>query len=95
MSGLDVGAALVLRELLQKLAAQGKTILFSSHVLEVVEKVCSRVVILSTGRVVADDSIDRLRELMQLPSLEDIFAQLTEERDTAVAADQIIEVMQA
>ena len=95
MSGLDVGAALVFRELLQKLAAQGKTILFSSHVLEVVEKVCTRVVILSKGRVVADDSIDRLRELMQLPSLEDIFAELTEERDTAAAADQIIEVMQA
>src|ERR1700722_3465622 len=94
MSGLDVGAALMLRELLQKLAAQGKTILFSSHVLEVVEKVCSRVVILSKGRVVADDSVGRLRELMQLPSLEDIFAQLTEERDPSSAADQIVEVMQ-
>lgn len=44
-------------------------------------------VILSKGRVVADDSIERLRELMQLPSLEDIFAQLTEERDTAAAAE--------
>jgi ABC-2 type transport system ATP-binding protein len=53
------------------------------------------VVILSKGRVVADDSIDRLRELMQLPSLGDIFAQLTEKRDTAAAADRIIEVMQA
>ena len=85
----------MLRELLQQLAAPGKTILCSSHVLEVVEKVCSRVVILSKGRVVADDSIERLRELMQLPSLEDIFAELTEERDTGAAADQLIEVMRA
>ena len=50
----------------RKLAAQGKTILLSSHVMEVVEKICSRVVILSKGRVAADDSIERLRELMRL-----------------------------
>jgi ABC-2 type transport system ATP-binding protein len=94
MSGLDVSAALVVRDLLQKLAAQGKTILFSSHVLEVVERVCSRVVILNRGRVAADDSVVRLRELMRLPSLEAIFAELTEERDPASVADRIMEAMQ-
>ncbi|HEX3877238.1 MAG TPA: ABC transporter ATP-binding protein [Bryobacteraceae bacterium] len=94
MSGLDVSAVLVVRDLLQKLAAQGKTILFSSHVLEVVERVCSRVVILNRGRVAADDSVVRLRELMRLPSLEAIFAELTEERDPASVADRIMEAMQ-
>ena len=95
MSGLDVGAALVFRDLLKKLAAQGKTILFSSHVLEVVERVCSRVVILNKGRVAADDSVERLRELMSLPSLEAIFAELTQEADPASVADSIVEAMRA
>lgn len=95
MSGLDVSAALVCRDLLKKLAAQGRTILFSSHVLEVVERVCSRVVILNKGRVVADDSVERLRELTHLPSLEAVFAELTEERDAAAVADRIVETMSA
>ncbi len=80
-SGLDVHAALVLRSLIRSLAASGKTVLFSSHVLEVVEKVCHRVVILHKGRVVANDSIDRLRDLMALPTLEDIFSQLVTDSD--------------
>jgi ABC-2 type transport system ATP-binding protein len=95
MSGLDVSAALVFRDLLKKLAAQGKTILFSSHVLEVVERVCSRVVILNKGRVAADDSVERLRELMSLPSLEAIFAELTQEPDPTSVADSIVEAMRA
>lgn len=95
MSGLDVSAALVFRDLLRRLAAQGKTILFSSHVLDVVERVCSRVVILNQGRVAADDSVDRLRDLMHLPSLEAVFAQLTEERDPAAVVERIVEAMSA
>ena len=65
-SGLDIGAALVLRGLIQELAARGKVVLFSSHELETVERVCSRVVILHRGRVVANDSIERLQTLMKL-----------------------------
>lgn len=95
LSGLDVSAALALRELLAGLAERGRMIFYSSHVLEVVEKVCSRVLILRKGRVVADDSIERLRELMHQPSLEGIFAQLTEERNKEDLAGRILEVMQA
>jgi len=95
MSGLDAGAILMLRELVRQLAAQGKIILLSSHLMEVVEKICSRVVILSKGRVAADDSVERLRELMHLPSLEEIFAHLTQEFSTETFASRIIEVMQA
>jgi ABC-2 type transport system ATP-binding protein len=95
MSGLDAGAILMLRELVRKLAAQGKTILLSSHVMEVVEKICSRVVILSKGRVAADDSVERLRKLMHLPSLEEIFAHLTQEFRTDAFASRIIEAMEA
>ena len=92
-SGLDVHTGLVFRSLLRRLAASGKTILFSSHVLEVVEKVCSRVVILHKGQVVANDSIDHLRDLMALPTLEDIFSQLATERDPDEAALEIAEVI--
>jgi ABC-2 type transport system ATP-binding protein len=92
-SGLDVHAVLVFRSLLRRLAASGKTILFSSHVLEIVEKVCSRVVILHKGRVVANDSIDGLRDLMALPTLEEIFSQLATERDPDATALEIAEVI--
>lgn len=92
-SGLDVTSALLLRRLLDKLSAQGKTILFSSHVLEVVEKVCTKVLILRKGEVVAYDSIDRLQEMMSQPSLEGVFAQLTEVADTDTAADRILRAM--
>ncbi len=57
-SGLDVGSGLVLRSLIEELAARGKVVLFSSHELETVERVCSRVVILHRGMIVADDSIE-------------------------------------
>jgi ABC-2 type transport system ATP-binding protein len=95
LSGLDVNTALVLRDLLQGLSAQGRMILYSSHVLEVLEKVCSGVVILCKGRVVAHDSLDRLRDVLQQPSLEGIFARLTREQDPAGLAGRIMQVMQA
>ncbi len=94
-SGLDVGAALILRNLLAELARLGKAILYSSHVLEVVEKVCSEVVILYKGRVVAYDSVARLRELQASPSLESVFAQLAIPEDTSSIPGKIIATMTA
>jgi ABC-2 type transport system ATP-binding protein len=88
-SGLDVGSSLVLRSLIQELAARGKVVLFSSHELDTVERVCSRVVILHRGKLVADDSIERLRSLMELPTLEDIFSQLAVEQDTDSIAGRL------
>jgi ABC-2 type transport system ATP-binding protein len=94
-SGLDVGTALVLRSLIQELAARGKVVLFSSHELETVERVCSHIVILHRGKIVADDSIERLRTLMSLPTLEEIFSQLAVEQDTASISRQIADLIQA
>ena len=94
-SGLDVGSALVLRSLIQELATRGKVVLFSSHELETVERVSSRVVILHRGKIVADDSIERLRTLMSLPNLEKIFSQLAVEQDTAAVSRQIADLIQA
>ena len=94
-SGLDVTAALVFRSLLQALASEGKMILYSSHVLEVVEKVCSEVVILHRGRVLAYDSVARLRDLRASTSLEDVFSQLVMQEDVGAVASQMIAVMRA
>ncbi len=92
-SGLDVGSALVLRSLIQELAARGKVVLFSSHELDTVERVCSRVVILHRGKVVADDSMENLRSLMALPTLEKIFSELVVEQDTESMARQIADLI--
>ncbi|MES1262101.1 MAG: ABC transporter ATP-binding protein, partial [Acidobacteriota bacterium] len=94
-SGLDVNAAMVLRGLLGSLARRGKMVLYSSHVLEVVEKVCRNVLILHKGKVVAYDSVARLRELMAESSLEGIFAHLTHAENTDDVADRILDVVTA
>lgn len=86
-SGLDVSTALVLRAVVKTLAAEQRIIFYSSHELETIEKISTRVIILRSGRIVADDSAARLRELMHLPSLEDVFAQLAVKDDL----DQIAE----
>lgn len=94
-SGLDVGSALVLRSLIIELAARGKVVLFSSHELDTVERVSHRVVILHRGKLVADDSIEHLRSLMALPTLEAIFSQLAVEHDTDSMARQIADLIHA
>jgi len=93
-SGLDVNSALVLRRLVQELAARGKVVLFSSHELEIVERVSSRVVILHKGRVAANDSIENLRALMSLATLEDIFSQLAVEQNTENVTNQMMQLME-
>ena len=94
-SGLDVGSALVLRSLIQELARRGKVVLFSSHELDTVERVCSHVVILHRAKVVADDSIAALRSMTELPSLEEIFSQLAVEQDTASIAQDFADLIHA
>ena len=86
---------LVLRELVEGLAARGRMILYSSHVLDVLEKVCSRVLILCKGRVVAHDTIENLRESMHESSLEGIFGHVTRDTGHQAVVAQLFEVMQA
>ncbi len=93
LSGLDVSAVLLMRHVFAALARRGKIVLLSSHALEVVEKACSRVIVLHQGEVVADDSVANLGALMQLPSLEAIFAQLTRQPDFEQSAARLVELM--
>ena len=91
-SGLDVTAVLVLRSLLTELSKRGKAILYSSHIMESVERVCSRVMVLHRGRVVADDSSSHLRALMSRDSLEAVFAELVVQDDPDRTASDIADV---
>jgi len=93
LSGLDVTTALVVRDLIRKLSAENKVIIYSSHVLEVTEQVCSRVIILNQGNVVANDSVANLRTLMHLPNLTEIFSQLAVPEDPGQAAGRIVAAM--
>jgi ABC-2 type transport system ATP-binding protein len=94
-TGLDVTTTLVLRHLMRSLAAQGKAILYSSHILEAVEKVCERVIVLHRGRVVADDSVAHLRSLRANASLEEVFAALALHTDPEQTARDIATVVTA
>jgi ABC-2 type transport system ATP-binding protein len=77
----------------RQLADKGKAILYSSHVLDVVERLCARVIVLHRGRVVADDTVDELRRLKASGSLEDVFAQLVQRVDPEGTARDIAEAM--
>ena len=94
-SGLDVSTTMALRELIQRLSATGKIVVYSSHVMDMVEKVSTRVLIVHRGRVVADNSVSALRDLLSLPSLEAVFAELTVEEDVAATAGRLAEAMRA
>ena len=95
LSGLDVTTAMVVKDIIHHLALENKTILYSSHVLEVTEKLCTRVIIIHKGRIVANDSVENLRQLMKVPSLEDIFSQLVVEEDTGAIARRVIEIIKS
>ena len=92
-SGLDVSTALVIRHAMQALAADGRIVFYSSHELETVEKISTRVIILRSGEIVADDSASNLRNLMRAPSLEDVFSQLAVSVDVERVAGELLETV--
>src|SRR5471030_1129641 len=92
-SGLDLTAGLMLRHLIPILAARGKAILYSSHVLDNVERLCANVVVLHRGRIVAEGPVSELRAMTQRnASLEDVIAQLVSTVDPARTAGEIADV---
>lgn len=77
LNGLDANSVMVLKEILAQLAKEGKTIFYSSHIMEVVEKISDRIVLINDGQIVADGSFEELKEMSKEGSLEGIFNQLT------------------
>ncbi len=93
-SGIDAPTVLVLRALLRSLREKGKAILFCSHVLELVEKVCDRVAILSKGEIVAEGETARLVEMRKMSSLEEVFRSLAPDLDPERDAARIVAAME-
>ena len=93
LSGLDVVSGRLFKDLLELLAAEGKSVLYISHVLEVVEQVCNRVIVIAKGRVLADAPPSDLTKLMKLPNLESVFAQLVQQEDTRSVAREVVEAI--
>ena len=93
LTGLDANAALVVKELIRSLAAQGRTIFFCSHVLEVVERVCSRIVIIDRGRAIADGTPDALASSAGASSLEGAFVSMTGRRDAAQVTQDLLDAL--
>ena len=79
--GLDANTAMVVKELLRKFAEQGKAVLFCSHILEVVERICSRIVVIDQGRLVAQGSSQQICAMTDTRSLNEAFGRLTGVRD--------------
>jgi ABC-2 type transport system ATP-binding protein len=93
LSGLDVTSAMIFRNLVKSLGMQKKIIFYCSHVLEVVEKLCSHLLILRRGKLVAYDTVAAVRAMTGLESLERSFSHLVEENDAAEIAHNIVEVL--
>lgn len=93
LSGLDVTSALIFRKLVSALAEEGRIIFYCSHVLEVVEKVCSHVTILQKGKQLAYGTVEDLKRFQAMPSLEAAFAQLVQEVDAEESAHAIVDAM--
>jgi ABC-2 type transport system ATP-binding protein len=91
LSGLDANSVIIVKELISKLAAEGKTIFYCSHMMDVVEKVSDRIVLINDGQVVADGSFEQLKAQQGDQSLEKIFANLTAKSSLDKAATELID----
>lgn len=95
LSGLDVNAAIMIKDLIAALASSGRTILYSSHVLDVVEKVCDRVLIIDKGTLIAEGSPEALKAQTSQSTLEDVFRALTGSADMASGVARIIRTLES
>ncbi|MCT4599199.1 MAG: ABC transporter ATP-binding protein [Vallitalea sp.] len=93
ISGLDANSVMIFKEILAKLAHDGKTIFYSSHIMEVVEKISDRIVVLNDGKIVADGTFEELKEQSKEGSLQEIFNQLTGFTSHKSIADDFVNII--
>lgn len=91
LSGLDVNAAIMIKDLIAALAADGRTIIYSSHVLDVVEKICNRVLVIHKGSLIADGTPANLMASTGQATLEDVFRCLTDSAGASAGVSRIVE----
>jgi ABC-2 type transport system ATP-binding protein len=94
LSGLDANSVIIVKELISRLAREGKTIFYSSHIMDIVEKVSDRIILISQGKVLADGTIEDLRHHQGNASLEKIFSQLTSTESPSQQADQLMNLFE-
>ncbi len=94
LNGLDANAALLVKHLLRKLADQGKTIFFCSHILEVVERICTRIIVINAGRQIADGTAADIRQATGAQTLEEAFSRLTGVTDVGVLAGDFLAALE-
>ena len=91
LSGLDANAVIIVKELISKLAKSGKTVFYCSHMMDIVEKVSDRIILIDQGTVIADGTIEELRERQGQESLEAIFSGLTSTEAMHDASDKFLD----
>lgn len=95
LSGLDANAVILVKEILMQLKNSGKTIFYSSHIMEVVEKLSDRIIIINQGQLIADGNFETLKGQSQGSSLEEIFKQLTGQHEQVTTASTFIDIIKS
>jgi len=93
LSGLDANAVILVKEILSQLKHAGKTIFYSSHIMDVVEKISDRIVLINKGTIIANGTFEELKSQRETGSLEQIFNQLTGNNEHVQLAEEFIQVM--
>ncbi|NLC94922.1 MAG: ABC transporter ATP-binding protein [Bacilli bacterium] len=94
LSGLDANTVMVVKELLSLFSEKGKTIFYSSHIMEVVEKISNRIILINKGQIVADGSFETLKDQVHGSTLEQIFNELTGFNQHEEIAKNILSVIE-
>ncbi|MGM9534495.1 MAG: ABC transporter ATP-binding protein [Intestinibacter sp.] len=93
LSGLDANSVLVIKEIISKLRDDNKTIFYSSHIMEVVEKISDRILLLKDGKIIADGNFEEIKKLNHKSSLEEVFNELTGFEDHLSLAEKFVEII--
>ena len=95
LNGLDANVARIVKDLLRRLADQGKIVFFSSHILEVVERICSRIVVIYEGKQIVDGTVESITRETETSTLEEAFCKVTGVRDSGESADNLLAALDA
>ncbi|MFN0195757.1 MAG: ATP-binding cassette domain-containing protein [Planctomycetaceae bacterium] len=88
-SGLDVLVARTVLKTIRTLRDQGKCIIFSTHIMREVEKLCDRVAIIYKGRILANGSVSELEQIYHEPDMEELFFELISRHEAQLAAERV------
>lgn len=93
LSGLDANSVFIVKDMISKLAESGKTIFYCSHIMDIVEKISDRIILINDGQVIADGTFEDLKQMQGENSLEKIFTNLTSNISLNELSDKFINVL--